>query len=463
MSPISAAVNVIAVEEETQSKQSVSTQSTATESITPNQPLPGSSVNLNALWRMVEEQFKEVANALSGTGKEHSDAKKALLDAVRDSQINQLKERESKIAEQQKAAKKSNFWSKLGMALGVLAALIVAPFNPVMAAVMIVTIVAAEVIPKVADKVMKAAGVPEDIRNKVKMGLEIGIGIVGMLLSFNPMQLIKNAAQIALTAPAKLAAACSRAADSIKALKTLISSLISIVTKSGPSLGKSGVSLSKARQLLDSALNTLKAAASNAAKMTKQALQESLETAKQMMKEVADIIKEFKETAATILESLKSTGTVLKEVLSNIAKSTFSILDDISSTLKNLNPIEMVKELSGQMKNVINSIKPMLKQPSQLLNKVKQMLDDVFESFKDLLTNSEKARLRATRASQVMEVSSSTSSVVSAGYGVKSADIAKDLEIDEARQKELEARIQQILMMLDQALRSLNEVFQSIF
>ena len=31
------------------------------------------------------------------------------------------------------------------------------------------------------------------------------------------------------------------------------------------------------------------------------------------------------------------------------------------------------------------------------------------------------------------------------------------------RQKELEARIQQILMMLDQALRSLNEVFQSIF
>ncbi|AUI86432.1 hypothetical protein BS333_08545 [Vibrio azureus] len=367
MSPISAAVNVIAVEEETKSKQSVSTQSTATESITPKQPLPGSSVNLNALWRMVEEQFKEVANALSGTGKEHSDAKKALIDAQKDSQINQLKERESKIAEQQKAAKKSNFWSKFGMALGIIAALVIAPFNPVMSAIMIGTMVAAVVIPKIADEVMKAAGVPEDIRNKVKMGLEIGIGIVGMLLSFSPAQLMNNIAKTAAT--------------------TLSKVVPKVVTNAVTKFASQGASFAGKT-------------ASGAVKAAGRALQEVMENAN------------------AILKLLKAFCPKLSQLIS--------------------------KAQAG-------------------LNKAQKILDDLLENIQDFMMNSEKARVRATRASQVMEVSSSTSSVVSAGYGVKSADISKDLEIDEARQQELEARIQQILMMLDQALRSLNEVFQSIF
>jgi hypothetical protein len=46
---------------------------------------------------MIEETNKQVANAISGTSKENHDAKKALIDAQRDSQINRLKERESQI------------------------------------------------------------------------------------------------------------------------------------------------------------------------------------------------------------------------------------------------------------------------------------------------------------------------------------------------------------------------------
>ncbi|MDK9755147.1 protein EspD [Vibrio sp. D173a] len=67
--------------------------------ITPNQPLTDSSVSLKALWEMIEETNKQVANAnaISGTSKENHDAKKALIDAQRDSQINRLKERESQI------------------------------------------------------------------------------------------------------------------------------------------------------------------------------------------------------------------------------------------------------------------------------------------------------------------------------------------------------------------------------
>ena len=367
MSPISAAVNIIAVEEGTNSKQSASTQSTATDSITPNQPLPGSSVNLNALWRMVEEQFNEVANALSGTGKENSDAKIAMLDAQRESQINQLKERESKISEQQKAAKKSNFWSKFGMALGIIAALVVAPFNPVMAAVMIGTMVASIVIPKIADEVMKAVGVPEDIRNKVTMGLEIGIAILGMLVSFSPAQFMSNVGKTVGNAMSKFVP------------NLVINGANKIVSQGASLAGK---------------------AASSAVKAASNALQEVMENAN------------------TILKLLKAFCPKLSQLIS--------------------------KAQAG-------------------LNKAQKILDDLLENIQDFMVNSEKARARATRASQVMEVSSSATSVVSAGYSVKSADIAQDLEIDEARQQELQTRIQQILMMLDQALRSLNEVFQSVF
>ena len=65
--------------------------------ITPNQPLTDSSVSLTDLWGIMEEQTKEVADAISATSKENHDAKKALIDAQRDSQINRLKERESQI------------------------------------------------------------------------------------------------------------------------------------------------------------------------------------------------------------------------------------------------------------------------------------------------------------------------------------------------------------------------------
>lgn len=75
MNTISAPVYVSAVEDESQDVQRQSAQRAAVSDMTPNQPLPGSAVSLNALWRLIEDAMKEVANATSGTGKENSAAK----------------------------------------------------------------------------------------------------------------------------------------------------------------------------------------------------------------------------------------------------------------------------------------------------------------------------------------------------------------------------------------------------
>ncbi|MGT0150780.1 hypothetical protein ACT691_20655 [Vibrio metschnikovii] len=79
MNNISPQVYVNAVEEDNQKAQAKSASSSVVDDIKPNQPLPGSAISLNALWRLVEEQMKEVANAISGTGKENSAAKNRSL------------------------------------------------------------------------------------------------------------------------------------------------------------------------------------------------------------------------------------------------------------------------------------------------------------------------------------------------------------------------------------------------
>lgn len=467
MNTISAPAYVSAVEEQSKSEQSTSAQSLAVESALPNQPLPGSSVSLSALWRLVEAQMKEVANAVSGTAKENSEAKKSLIEVQKESRISQLKDRESQIEEQKKAEKKKSFWGKLGMALGFIAAIVIAPFNPVMSAVMIGTMVAAIVVPKIADEIMKAVGVPEETREKVKMGLEIGIGLVGMLLSFNPAQLIKNIATTATKAAAKAASLVDRAVDALRSILANINP-----AKLAALFGKSAANgATKATKLLDTAVDALKAFKTTLVNTTKQALQKAADTVTKVMNQALEALNQLKasfiKALDTTSDAVKSVGTALKEQLVSLIKAVDkvpSVMDDFAASVKNLYPANMLNKLSeitDKMSDMLNTIKAM--RPSQLFNKAKQMLDDVVESLKDLMTNSEKASLRATRVNQVMEVSSNATSVVSTGYGVKSADISKDLEVAQAKQEELETRIQQILTMLSQAMRTVTHAFESLY
>ncbi|EKT60075.1 type III secretion system translocon subunit SctE [Providencia sneebia] len=189
------------------------------ESVSPKQPLPSSALSENDLWRMVSNAFKELADGLSGTAKENSDAKKAMINTVRDSRIAQLEERTAKLKEQAEAESKKGFWSKIGMALGFIAAIIIAPFNPVMAAVMVGTMVATIVVPKVMDKILQAFGVDEKIRKWVNVALEVTIGVIGAVLSFNPANIMSSVGKAAANVTAKVGSVLSKAVDALKTFK----------------------------------------------------------------------------------------------------------------------------------------------------------------------------------------------------------------------------------------------------
>lgn len=313
------------VDEQSQSVQRQSAE--APESAKPNQPLPGNAIGVSdsQLWRMVQESMKLAAEAFSGTGKENSEAKKSLIQLQKDTQIEALNERMAQIEEQKQAQKSQGIWGKIAMAFGFLAAIIMAPFNPVMAAVMIGVMIAAIVVPKIVDKIMEAAGVSEEIRGYVSMGLEIAISIIGMIVSFNPGNFLASASKAVASGAAKVATLVDKAVD---------------------------------------ALNTFKS---------------------------------------------------------------FSTL-------------------STKIQNTVN--------------KIMKFIEPLLEKIKSFAGGGEKLTAKIGQASSV---SSNVTSVVSSGYGIKSADVAKDLEIAQANQEELETRIQQILTMLNQALRAVSHAFESLF
>lgn len=191
----------------------------AQDTASPKQPLPSSVVSESELWRMVSQAFKVLADGVSGTSKENSAAKKALINTLKDSQIAQLNERMEELQKQANADKKKGFWGKIGMALGFIAAIVVAPFNPVMAAVMVGTMVAAIVVPKVMDKVLQAFGVDEKIRKWVSLALEVVIGVVGAILSFNPGKIMTSVGKVAASTAAKVANTANKAVDALKSIK----------------------------------------------------------------------------------------------------------------------------------------------------------------------------------------------------------------------------------------------------
>lgn len=471
MNTISAPAYVSAVEDESQSVQHQPAQRAAVSDMTPNQPLPGSAVSLNALWRLIEDAMKEVANATSGTGKENSAAKKSLIDVQKESQIKQLKEREKQIEEQRKAQAKRSFWSKFTMALTYVAAAIgaIAAFltgNVVLGVMIIATTVATYAVPALADKIMKSAGVPQDVRDKVKMGLEIGVAIVGMLVTFNPAQLVKNVAKMAADTAIKAATMAER---TMVALRSLLVNLNP--AKLAAMFGKSAASsASKATKLLDTAIDALKAFKTTALNATKEALSKAANKVSEVVEHALNAIKQMKATLLKALDSavdsIKSASSALKEQLTSLSKAVDKVsasIDDLLANLKSLSPSNLMNKMSqmvDKMSDLLNSLKAM--RPSQLVTKAKQMLDDVADALKDWMTNSEKVALRTTRVNQAVEVSSNVTSVVSIGYGIKSADIRKDMEIAQAKQDALETQIQQILMMLSQAMRAVTHAFESL-
>ncbi|MDE1240246.1 VspD [Vibrio aestuarianus] len=218
---ISAATYNNEVEEENRNAQQIEAARSQRE--VPNQPLPSSSISLSMLWRMIQEEMKRVANAVSGTGVENSEAKRSLIELQKQSQNDMLQERLEQLEKQKKAEKKKNIWGKIGMALGFVAAIVMAPFNPVMAGIMIGVMIASIVVPKIADKIMIAAGVPEDTRMWVNMGLELAIGLIGIVLSFNPGNFAAAVGKTAASAAAKAAQLADKAADMVNSIKSFVS------------------------------------------------------------------------------------------------------------------------------------------------------------------------------------------------------------------------------------------------
>lgn len=191
----------------------------AQDTASPTQPLPSSVVSESQLWRMVSQAFKTLADGVSGTAKENSEAKKTLINTLKDSQIAQLNERMENLQKQADSEKKKGLWGKIGMALGFIAAIVVAPFNPVMAAVMVGTMVAAIVVPKVMDKILQAFGVDEKIRKWVSLSLEVVIGVVGAVLSFNPGKVMSSIGKAAASTAAKVASTANKAVDALKSIR----------------------------------------------------------------------------------------------------------------------------------------------------------------------------------------------------------------------------------------------------
>ncbi|WP_394201541.1 VspD [Shewanella waksmanii] len=292
----------------------------------PAQPLPGNAIGLSdqQLWRIVTESMKQAANAMAGTGKESMEAKKTLIQVQKDSVIEDAEKRIAELNAKKEAEKSSGIWGKIAMAFSILAAIVVAPFAPVLAAVMVATVVASIVLPKIADEIMKAAGVPEDTRGYVSTGISIGVGIIGAILSFNPGNIASAAGKAVADGAAKVAALVEKATSAITATRAFTT-------------------------------------------------------------------------------------------------------------------------ISTKMHSAID--------------KVMKLIEPLLSKLQNLAAGGQAV---TAKIGQATAVTSNVASVVGTGYSVKSADVIKNLELAEAEQEEFATRIEQILIMLEQAIRSLTQSIESI-
>lgn len=295
---------------------------------TPKQPLPsiGDHLSEEDLWRILSAAAKELASAVSGNGKESSEAKKNLIDVQKEAQIKQLNEQLEQKIKQAESEKSKSFWSKISMALGIVAALIMLPFNPVMAAIMVGTMVAAMVVPKIIDAILKASGVDEKIRQWVSMAVEIAVAIVGTILSFNPGNIATSITKVTVNTAAKIATTLEKVMASLKSFKglgTLVQkaeNLISKVMKLIQPLVTKLQEFAKGGQLAIARVNQASSTISNAssvvatgysinsAAITKelevyQAEQEELETRLQQLQAMLDtVLKAMSQTFESLFD-----------------------------------------------------------------------------------------------------------------------------------------------------------------
>ncbi|RTZ16646.1 hypothetical protein EJ063_07585 [Vibrio aquaticus] len=259
----------------------------------PTQPLPGSSVELTELWRIVKAQMQLVVQSMSGTSADNNETKKTMIEVQRDNKIQELDKRMEDMKSQERSNKISNIFQKIGTAIGFLLAglLALVPGCQTVAAVMIVGLVASLVIPKAADAIMKACNVPEDTRAWVTMGLTIAIGVINAIASFDPKGLVTAAG---------------------KAVATKVGAFTSFVA-SAASTATTSVSASA----------TAATAAAVAAKVAKAASQ------------VVDTIMDFLNNVLKLLKSIKSITTISDK----LSKATQNIMDVMQPIMNKINSI----------------------------------------------------------------------------------------------------------------------------
>ncbi|NUW68070.1 type III secretion system translocon subunit SctE [Vibrio coralliilyticus] len=313
----------------------------------PGQPLPDSSVSLSALMRMVEEQFKKVADAASGTGESTSEAKKSLIEVNRQAQIDSMNERMADIEEQEKANKASGIFGIFTKIFTAVAIVVTAVFAPMVAVAMVATIIISKVLVEAADAIMKACGVPEETRAMVTMGIQILTTIISTILTFNPGNIAGKAGQVA----AKVAKSVSKAVSSV------VQTVTQAVSKAASMVSKVAT---KATNLLDKVMDSI----SSLKAMT--SLSSSLHKAADKISDVIDKVKR--------LTSQEVADTVAKvaQVSAGVTTAGGAVCDIVSATITKEMEDDLAKEEERQ--SIIDQIMKLMETVFEYLQRVFQSL-----------------------------------------------------------------------------------------
>lgn len=418
---------------------------------TPEQPLFGAVVSLTALWRLVKEQLALVADATSGTAKESNDAKRSLINLQRDTQIEDLKNRENNLREQKKAQEANKILNAFVFAFSLLAAIITMPFNPVVGCIMLGTLVASIVVPIVVDKILEAAGVDKATRDKVRMGLEIGISLLGAIISLNPVQMIKSLGS-AVAAGVRVGA--QTVINGLKSLPTVLSNINwgSMGKSIGEVAANAATKLADMVQDLAKTVKTFFASLASGSKSTA-TVGSTLANKWQDLKVIVQA------TMYTVTNALKTAGSTAATTLKGAfeaLKNADEILNGVMAAIRTAgqNFVEMMRNLGVYLRAFGHAMRTA---PGETL---KATINDFLDWVGKMATSFDKAQ--AVRVNQVTSVATAATTTVQTGYAIASAAIAKDTEINSARLDEVLTIIQTVLEQLNSAMRLFQQALQSL-
>lgn len=449
LNTVQASANATYISEE--ALQQAGAEQDLSEVTTPEQPLLGSGVTLEGLWRMVKEFLTIVANATSGTAKEANESKKSLIDLQKQTQIDDLKKRESNLREQQKNNAINKIFSAIIFALTLIVAAVTMVFNPVMGAIMIGTLVASIVIPLVVDKILEACGVDPAIREKVKMGLEIGITLLGAIATLNPLQMIKGVGS-AVAAGAK--AGVQAVMAGVKSLPSVLANINwAQVSKSiGEAAAKAGTKIVEMVQDLAKAMQTFFKSLASGSRST-------ASVGKSLADKWQDLKVIVQATIQVVTNAMKTAGSAaaagLKSALEAL-KNADEILNSVMAAMREAGQqfVEMMRNLGVYMRAFGHAMKTA---PGETLKAAAQeFLDWVVK----MATTFDKAS--AVRVNQVGSVAIGASTAVQTGFSIASSEIAKDTEIAGALNERLITIIKEVLEQLNAAMRTFQQALQSL-